>query len=529
MSEKGNPKVAVTNLRWFLVAAVLIIALISAIVINNNYTRTDSTKFANILNIDNGDLKINWDRYQTVNIELSEPLNIAESGTYHLTGTLTGGITIDAGVSEVRLILDSAMIFNPTGPAILCYSAEDLVIETAGQSTVISGTAYDSSYDEDITGTIYSKADLTFQGTGELSVTTGYQDAIVGKDDVKFNTGTYKIAAADDGVRGKDSVYIVDADLTIDATATAIKTTNELDTGKGFILIEGGNINLTTAENKGLAATNYILIYGGNLSIDTFDDAIHSNSYVGIVGGELTINSGDDGIHADRELIIDGGDINILKAYEGVESQVITVNNGNISITASDDGLNAGGGADGSATTGDNRKSMGPFDADENCVLTINGGNIYVNAAGDGVDSNGWLYFNGGSTVVDGPTNNGNGALDSGSGIVMNGGTVIAIGAAGMAETLGSNSTICNISVYFTAAQTAGTEIVIKNASGEIILQHTSAKSFNHLAAGTSDFKLGETYTIYLDGEEYTNFTISDITTSVGNARNKLQLPPQAR
>ena len=419
------------------------------------------------------------------------------------------------------MILDSATIFNPTGPAILCYSAEDLVIETAGQSTVISGTTYDSSYDEDITGTIYSKADLTFQGTGELSITTGYQDAIVGKDDVKFNTGTYKIAAADDGVRGKDSVYIVDADLTIDATATAIKTTNELDTGKGFILIEGGNINLTTAENKGLAATNYILIYGGNINLETYDDAIHSDQYIGITGGTININSGDDGIHANTELIIDGGDINIEKAYEGVEAQVITINDGNLNIVANDDGINAGGGADNSATTTNkNHKTIGAFDADENCVLTINGGNIYVNSAGDGVDSNGYLYFNGGTTTVDGPTNNGNGSLDSGLGIIMNGGEVLAVGSSGMAEAPNENSSVNNISVYFNKIHPAETTITIKDSTDNTIIEHTSIKQFAHLTFGSAKLKFGETYTLYIDGEENTKFTINNITNTVGKNEN---------
>ena len=156
-------------------------------------------------------------------------------------------------------------------------------------------------------------------------------------------------------------------------------------------------------------------------------------------------------------------------------------------------------------------------EGDENCILAINGGNVYINAAGDGVDSNGWLYFNGGKVVVDGPTNNGNGALDSGLGIVMNGGEVIAVGASGMAETLGASSSVYNVSIYLSAAQTAGTEIIIKDANENIVLEHTAAKAFNHIAIGSERFKLGETYALYLNGEKYTTFTISSITTVVGN------------
>lgn len=508
--------------RWLIIVVILIVATIAAISINNNYEKTDSTKIAGALDIDNGDLKINWERYQTVDIELAETLTISESGTYHLTGTLTdGAVIVDAGVSEVRLILDNVNISNSNGPAIICRAAEDLVIESVGDNTLSDGSSYSDDYDEDIAGAIYSKADLTFQGEGTINLESKYQDAIVGKDDIKFNSGTYNITAIDDAIRGKDSVYIVDGNFTINSGATAFKSNNEIDTGKGFILIEGGNFNLT-ANAKGLSAKNSILIKDGNFKLDTYDDAIHSNNYFGFMGGNINITSGDDGIHADRELIVDGGNIVIAKSYEGLEAQVININNGNIHISATDDGINAGGGADESAN---NRPGANPFNADENCILNINGGGIYVNAAGDGVDSNGWLYFNGGKVVVDGPTNNGNGSLDSGLGIVMNGGEVIAVGSNGMAETLGNSSAINNISVYFDDSYPADTDIVIKDSNNEIVLEHTSAKTFNHLAAGTKNFKLGETYTIYLDDNFYLDFTISNVTTTIGNSNVNNMMP----
>ena len=185
--------------------------------------------------------------------------------------------------------------------------------------------------------------------------------------------------------------------------------------------------------------------------------------------------------------------------------------------------MNAGGGADDSAM---NRVGANHFDSSENCLLTINGGDIHVNASGDGIDSNGYLYFNDGHIIVDGPTNNGNGALDSGIGIIMNGGEVLAIGASGMAETLGDTSTIYNISVYLPTSQAANTKIEIKNSTGETMLSHTSAKSFNHIAIGTYKFEFGSTYTIYLNGNKYKDFTIYDTTTEIGSNANQNMAPP---
>ena len=92
-----------------------------------------------------------------------------------------------------------------------------------------------------------------------------------------------------------------------------------------------------------------------------------------------------------------------------------------------------------------------------------------------------------------------------------------------MAETLGESSSIYNISVFFETSQKAETKITIKDSSGKTLIRHIAAKAFNHLAAGTELFELGETYTIYLDGEKYQSFTISSVTTTIGNNGGAMQ------
>ena len=511
-----------------IVAGVLLIgALVAAIVLNLNSTPENASKITQAIEVDNGDLKINWDRYPTYEMALEGSLEIINPGTYHLTGELTDGmISVKANDGVVRLILDNVTIKNSHGPAILCDSAEDLVIELVGENYVEDGTEHAAEIDTDARGVIYSKDDLTFQGDGKLTVSANFEDGIVGKSDLKFNGGTYAITAVDDGIRGTDSVYIVDGNFSVNATSDAIKSTNETDSKKGFVLIENGNLAVK-AGAKGIKAINTILIYNGEISVEAYDDTVHSNNYVGIVNGTLNLTSGDDGVHADRELIIDGGTITVAKSYEGLEAQAVTINGGKINVAASDDGINAGSGADNSSA---NRPGANTFDADENCVISINGGEIYINASGDGIDSNGSIRFNGGTVLVDGPTNNGNGALDSGTDIEIQGGTVIAAGSSGMAQTLGANSGIFNLSIYFDTAQAGGTKVTIKNASGETILEHTPAKTFSHIAAGSEKLSPGETYTIYLNDTEYTYFTISEVTTTIGNSNvNQYHMPDSNR
>ncbi len=503
---------------------LLIIAAFAAALYLNEQKQSESvSSLINGLDIDNGDLRINWSRYKTTDIKLSEPLTITQSGTYHITGYLySGGITIDAGIGEVKLILDNTIINNPTGPAIYCKNAEDLVIELIGNNNLSDGETFDGDYDEDVTGTIYSKGDLVFQGDGTLTINANYQDAIIGKDDLKFSSGTYTISANDDAIRGKDSVYILGGSFVLNAMSDAIKTTNEMDRGKGFILIEDGEISISSTEGEGLEATKEIIINGGTLTINSLADAIHSDNYVGITGGATTITSEDDGIHADNKVSIDGGDIDIIKSYEGIEARVITINGGNTNIVSKDDGINAGGGVDGSSNSITMRELS---KTDANCIITINGGNININSIGDGIDSNGSISFNGGMTIVDGPSDNGNGALDSGTDITMSGGTVIAIGASGMANSLGSHSSVYNISVYLESIKPAGTKIAIQNSNGNNIITYTSKKQFSHIAFGTEELKLGDTYSIYIDDELYQSFTISDTTTNIGRRNNYISVP----
>lgn len=506
---------------WVLVFVALFVVTIVVVMINIRESNKTSAELINEIAIDNSDLKVNWDRYQTTEIDLVKSVNISQSGTYHITGALENGqIVVDAGVGEVRLILDNVSIANSSGPAILCYNAENFVIELVGENILKDGETYASDYDHDVEGAIYSKADLAIYGDGSLDIQSFYADAIVGKDDVVLRGGDYKITAKDDAIRGKDSVYITDGTFKIDSMGNAVLANNDTEKGKGFVLIENGNFTIETGA-KGLKATNHVLISSGNFKINSYDDAIHSDNYVGLTAGSIDIHSGDDGIHANNTLIIDGGTVNITKSYEGLEAQVIAINGGEVNVTASDDGLNAGGGADNSSQ---NRPGANPFNVDEDCMININGGNIYVNAAGDGIDSNGYLIFNGGKVVVDGPTNNGNGALDAGAGISIQGGEVLAIGAAGMAESLGDKSNICNLSLFFSNAQKAGTVIEIKDSAGNIIASHTAVKSFSHLAFGSEALILGETYKVYLNNTEYTSFTILEVTTTIGNSGPSLNM-----
>ena len=104
-------------------------------------------------------------------------------------------------------------------------------------------------------------------------------------------------------------------------------------------------------------------------------------------------------------------------------------------VTSSDDGFNAAGGEVTQTNTSSGNQRMGMM-SDSTGTLTINDGYIYVNADGDGLDSNGAMAINGGTVIVEGPTSDGNTAVDYDGTFNINGGVLLASGSAGMVESV---------------------------------------------------------------------------------------------
>lgn len=524
----------------------------------NNKSQNSIDSIEVSIDFDNGDEKIDWTKYPTKSYKLEDSIVISEEGTYELTGTIKdGGITIQSN-GNVRLILDNVSITNSKGPAIYVKKAEDVVIVTKGDSYLEDGKNY-VGYDSDVIGTIYSTSDITFDGEDTLKIRSNWEDAIVGKDDLKIINGNYVIDSVDDGIRGKDSVYIQNGNFTVESGGDAIKSTNDKDASKGFVYIENGNFNLNSSldgiqaesqlviENgtfqittgggsinssdkntwgkwgrsnstnsisaKGLKAGINIVIKNGVFEIDSSDDSIHSNNSVEIKRGTLKISSGDDGIHADKEIILQDGSIDIQKSYEGIEASKITIENGDIKIVSTDDGINVAGENDSSAM---NRPGANSYSGSDN-ILTINGGNIYVDASGDGLDANGSIYMNSGIVIIDGPENSGNGALDYDKEFIVKGGTLFASGASGMAQGVSSNSTIYNLLINFSSNYGKEDKVVIVDTNNQEILSYQSNKSFSSLVVASPLLTKGD-YKIFINGKEYETFTISSITTQIGSS-----------
>lgn len=501
-----------------------------------------------------------------------QTVTITEEGTYIFSGTLSEGqIVVDADDAKVQIVLDNVDITCATNAAVYVKSADKVFVTLAegSQNTLRNTDEYVAIDDNNIDAVIFSKSDLTLNGTGSLTIVSAEGHGIVSKDDLKITGGTYDITAAGHALSGKDSVRIADGTFVLTAGKDGIHSENEDNEEKGYIYIADGDFTITSdgdgmdasnivqiedgtfditagggaanslkthesdmpggpgggmpqngerpngedmpemgekpdganmpemgekpdGENmpqdtttdesgtstKGIKADGDMYLNGGTYQIDSADDSIHSNANITIADGTYTLATGDDGVHADDALIVNGGTITVTESYEGLEGLTVTINDGTIDITARDDGINAAGEK-----------------------MELNGGYIHILAGGDGVDSNGDLTINDGEIYIDGPSDNGNSAIDYGdrSSAYVNGGTLVAIGSSGMAEGMSDSSKQKVLMVKLGEQMEAG-DVVLTDSEGNVIVSYTVLKSYDCVIISTAEVESGATYTLTTSG-----------------------------
>lgn len=274
------------------------------------------------------------------------------------------------------------------------------------------------------------------------------------------------------------------------------------DQSDGTEQSEGDTSDSDSASTKGIKADGRLYINGGTFTINSADDSVHSNSAVTINDGTYTLTTGDDGVHSGEALEINGGTITISESYEGLEGLTVTINDGDIDITSSDDGINAAGGTEEMGFGGMGNDSTEDTSTDE-MWMEINGGYIHVLAGGDGIDSNGDITVNGGEVYIDGPSDNGNSAIDYGdrSACYINGGTVVAIGSSGMAEDISDDSDQQVMLVKLDSQKETG-EVTLTDSDGNKIITYTALKSYDCVIISTKDLEAGQTYTLTTSGTQ---------------------------
>lgn len=517
------------------------------------------------------DTDASYDSSSAKSVTLSnKTVTIASGGTYTVSGSIADGqIIIDASKDDkIQIVLEGVDITSESSAAIYVKQANKVFITLAEGSVnkLTNRGSFTADGDTNVDGVIFSKDDLTINGRGSLQITSS-DHGITAKDDLVIASGDISVKAASHAICAKDSIRICGGKFSLDSGKDGLHAENSEDTSLGYVYVSGGSFSIASdgdgldasaklqidggsfdivtgggAENasgsqgndfgfgfggyygsqtesdtvscKGIKSSDALIVNGGSFTVDSADDAVHSNASLEVGGGSFDIRTGDDGFHADEALYISEGTILIRESYEGLEGLTIDITGGDITLTASDDGMNAAGGNDQSGF-GRPGGPMRPdaFGSSSNSWIKILGGSLKINAGGDGVDSNGALYVSGGETYVSGPTNSGNGALDFGSVAEISGGVFVATGASGMAENFTSGST--QGAIMITAQGGANGPVALKDSGGKELLAFTPEKTYSSVVLSHPDIVKGEKYTVTVGSDSY-EVEMNDIIYSPG-------------
>ena len=378
-------------------------------------------------------------------------VKITKEGTYILSGSSDGlNVVVEAAdTKKVWLVFDNLSMKGVSAPIqVLTADKVFITLATGSKNTIEDIEAAES---EELNAAIYSKSDLTINGSGKLIVNGKYEHGIKSSDDLKMLGGSFVITAANDGLNANDALNIKDSVIEI------------------------------SAKGDGIHSDKNVYIDGKSLNIKESEEGIEGK-VVDIVSGDIDIKSSDDGINAtDSSLKTDNlpADVQekIKNRPERPEGEAVPEGE-----MQRPEGMPRGGG----------------FENQEGTEIIIRGGDLYIDASGDGIDSNGNLTVSGGKVVIEGSGGRGDGAIDyNGTGLVT-GGEVLALGGSDMLQSFSSESAQSHIVVTAKESIAVGAKITIKDESGKVLYEHINKKAFSALVYSSKDLVKAKNYTVQI-------------------------------
>lgn len=357
----------------------------------SNISTGDTSVFADTTVVDlSNAILIHWSNDSTVSITnpyLSDGVNITAQGghvtvesaaglselVYSLSGNSSNGSLSVTTDKKFILYLNGVNLGNPNGAAIKIVSDKKGIIHTAYGTTNFLTDGNGSAEK----GALQSKGKIELQGSGVLNVTGVAKHGIQTSGSTSMLAGTVNVLSAK-----KDGMNV------------------------DCFVMEGGNINISNSDDGIDGDQGYVLINGGNINISLqgSSSAITCDSTLTINGGHFSLTlTGDDakGLKSKQSVAINGGNLeietsgNISKGIKATGNVVIT--GGNLEITASGSTLltEAGQGYEASYCTG--IKADGDLSI-LNGIVTINC--PATNEGGKGISTDGNVNLAGGLLTI---------------------------------------------------------------------------------------------------------------------------------
>lgn len=293
----------------------------------------------------------------TVTIEGGQVV-IKGEGVYLLSGTLTDGqiVVNDGDTDKVQLVLAGVDITSSTSAAIYALEADKVFVTLAvgTENTLTNGGTYVAIDDNDIDAVIFSKTDLTLNGTGSLTLNAQAGHGVATKDDLVITGGVYTISAASHGLSAKDSIAIAAGSFAITSGKDGIHAENADDLSLGTLYIADGSFSIQS-QGDAISAQGALQIDGGTFDLYTGEGSasveMTDSTEFGQMGGGPGNVRGDAPADAPMDAPADASDdASSTETEEETVSQKgikgessFTIHDGVFVIDSADDCLHAGG------------------------------------------------------------------------------------------------------------------------------------------------------------------------------------------
>ncbi len=325
---------------------------------------------------------------------------VTAGGEYKVTGSCSDGrIVVQAPDTEnVKLNLSGVTLSSKeNGPIFFETAKNGHIILADGTTNTLTDA---STYTNGAKAALFAECDLKFKGNGTLNVTGNYKHAIASDDEIFFDGGNVNVInAVNDGFHSNDGIYITAGTATVKAAGSdAFESENVVE-------ITGGTVNAAVT-GEGVKAATTFTMSSGTVNITSADNGIKSADIAEISGGTVKINCSGNGIKATNSLNINGGTFNVTAGLDCFDSTgdstlgtagTLTVNNGNITASATGEGLQGtylyvkGGTI--KITSADNA-----FKGDS--AVYVSGGTSTINCTGNGIKSDAYVAISGGDITI---------------------------------------------------------------------------------------------------------------------------------
>lgn len=435
--------------------------------------------------------------------------------TFQMSG---GAVTITAGADGV----DSESIVMVTGGS--------LNVTTTGEPVITEPAASDSGTPQGFPGAQAESADVEFTVSSK-GVKADWMLVLSG--------GNITVSSSDHAIHCADEIEITGGVLRLCSNyAKGIS-------GHGNVTIGGDDtwINITKS-TEGIESKDVLTVNGGTIQIIASDDGMNATG--GVAGIEPQFGAGRPAGGFRREQSAENADGAAAGERPGSQNPGVfpgvpatggapmpggmnpppgspgTEQNGTEEITPPDSLPEQNNSADTALQPDPNRPAPGMGGgnaAGRKDALIINGGDIEVYAGDDCFDSNGNLVVNGGTIKAvksNGSFIDANAVFDPDGTIRIADSATLVI-AAGASTNRSLNISQNSITIYADTALEAGDTILVKDESGDVVIEYAPKGSYSAVLIASPQLSIGNTYAVSIGANDYT-VVQSEAAVTVGNA-----------